>query len=167
MAISLIGLSPRGDAGVRFFSNSWEWHALVEYFLGHESFLLNEKINLHFLSSGTELSEVECWKFLDVFAKNFDYGSELVELPQELSDYITLTSNFLSNLPDMECQSCLGSGHQRKGIISPLYFEPRVACRECDGSGKSRPYICNYELSRLTSLNFLNFLKFCGGCVVE
>lgn len=166
MAVALRGLSPIEIRGEMFFCSTWEWHAIVEYFDIHYSNEKSYEIDLHFLIKGSTINEKICMDLLKLVFSSEDFPKNgIASPPKEIFNYIQYTTEFLNNLPDLDCQSCLATGIQRVGIISPL--SANSPCKECNGSKKSRPYIRNYLLRMETFVDFLNFMIFCGGFVVE
>lgn len=168
MAIALTGLSPSSNRGEKFFCNSWEWNSLAEYLHVFWPVPIPAEINLHFLANGQEITREQCLSILpegSIPKDGIDPSGIIASLPKETREYLRSTAEFLDSLGEIDCQSCLGVGKQRAGIISPDYLE--ASCRECGGIGKSRPYIRNYKLAQGTVLDFFNFMKDCGGFSVE
>ena len=75
-------------------------------------------------------------------------------------EYATKREATLAALPSEECRICGGTG-KRKAPPEPGPGEHH--CNGCDGSGRERPWECNYGFSVENVQDFVDFLKDCGG----
>lgn len=160
MSMSLTGVAPAEQNGHIYMSDSWSWSSLVQFYEIYYPDPMRRAGLSRYMPKGTLISAENVQILIECISQGDNQ-----RVSSEVMRYVEITSKFLDSLENIDCQSCVGTGRQRLGIIHPeLSGGP---CKECNGSKKSRPYICNYKINGTSFEMFLRFLRVCGGFIVS
>lgn len=172
MGMDVFGRNPSSEAGRYFRRSVWSWHPLAEL-----------------VCSLAPAEAVPCtlWHTNDGGGLDGNQAVILAHRLQELADDGTIAArvkartDYLDGLADLHCSYCEGSGiradargkelslHQRvigKDTGAAL-SHPRLGqtgwCNSCNGIGHLRPSETLYHVETDDVVEFIDFLRNCGG----
>lgn len=153
MGVVLYGQEPKSEAGKVLRQSVWVWSPLINYFQ-----IEHEQISVM----------MDQLQFNDAFEVGPNAAQAIADIIQEdlkngkISKYIDEFNKLKDDLPDMDCQHCLGKGKERDRII----YESEEDCFRCKGSGKSRPLICDYFVEPFDFESFAKFIRESEGFII-
>jgi len=136
--------------GHYFRNNIWFWSPLWDFIVEQCGDILSEAdIQGGYSNGGHKLSKSKVVKIANTLDKLDEKG-----LIQKHEDE---HKKMIEDAPLERCEFCEGTG--RVNIGAPLEQD----CRQCDGTGSTKPFSVNYPFTRENVIEFKNFLKASGG----
>lgn len=147
MGVDIKGVSPSSERGEHFQNNWWNWRPLWE-FVCDVAGLSDEMRHAGHFNDGLGLGETDCRRVAEKI-RALDSTGVLIVAEKE-------NKNLREALPDEVCKHCHGTGVRNDAFV-------KGECNGCSGSGKVRPNLAHYPLTRANVLEFTDFLETCGG----
>ena len=137
--------------GAYFRNNVWYWRPLWNFVCEVCNDILTEKdMEKGMENSGHVISKTKAKKI----------ASRLRKMDKDLEDHQIGHERHMSNLKDVECDICYGTGRRNDDIgVSARNADPDYTCNGCDGKGTRRPFAASYPFD---ADNVREFGKFCS-----
>ena len=137
--------------GAYFRNNVWYWRPLWNFVCEVCDDILTQKdMEKGMENSGHVISKTKAKKI----------ASRLRKMDKDLEDHQIGHERHMSNLKDVECDICYGTGRRNDDIgVSARNADPDYTCNGCNGKGTRRPFAASYPFD---ADNVREFGKFCS-----
>ena len=137
--------------GAYFRNNVWYWRPLWNFVCEVCDDILTQKdMEEGMTNSGHVISKTKAKKI----------ASRLRKMDKDLEDHQIGHERHMSNLKDVECDICYGTGRRNDDIgVSARNADPNYTCNGCNGKGTRRPFAASYPFD---ADNVREFGKFCS-----
>lgn len=154
MGMDVYGKAPTSEEGSYFRRSVWGWHPLWELC---EDFMpdLTSKVKYGHTNDGDGLGAADSVRMADVLVGLLDAG--------KIREYCKLRDETLEGLPDETCRFCGGTGTRTDKVGVDLGYAARSYCNGCAGRGKVRPWATHYGVTEEDVVEWVAFLRSCGG----
>jgi len=154
MGVVLYGQNPKSEEGKVLRQSIWVWSPLINYFQIEHDQISSMMHQLQF-NDAFEVGPNAAQAIADIIDEDMKNG--------KIEKYINDFKKMKEDLPDMDCQHCLGKGKEREFIL----YESEEDCFRCKGSGKSRPLIDDYFVELFDFTTFQNFIRESEGFIIN
>lgn len=154
MTVSLYGQNPKSDKGEVLKQSDWVWSPLINYLqINHEQISIMMD-HLQF-NEAYEIGPNAANAIAEIIEEDLKNGN--------IKKYIDNFNSLKENLDDLDCQHCFGIGKERKNIL----FISDEDCVVCEGKGKTRPLLCDYNVENADFETFAKFIRESEGFIIS
>jgi len=149
MGFEIVGLQPEKEVGKSFSNDVWYWRPLWGYIAETcWDILSEEEIEQGTWNDGYEYSRTKAMKL----------ARRLYELLKsgKVDEWGRRYVRALDGLPDEKCSWC-------RGLASGELRKARGKCSGCEGTGRTKPFVCSYRFSKDNVEAFAEFAEASGG----
>ena len=156
MGMDVYGKKPTAPEGEYFRNNVWSWRPLADYVLSTAPRDLTDRCAYWHSNDGAGLDAEDSVRLADILQAEIDAG--------RTATYERVYASNQERTPNVPCNICAGTGRR---LPIPERGAGDVAtgikCNGCGGEGTVRPYSTMYPFSEENIVNFVRFLRACGG----
>jgi hypothetical protein len=153
MGMDVVGKNEEHPVGGYFRNNVWWWRPLWDYCAAVAPSVIDKKLHEsgHY-NDGAGLNDLDSVQLADLLQQEVEQGNtkqlEMAHAQQ------------LDALDDETCFICEGTGKRQE---PPATGAGDIPCNGCQGTGAVRPSATHYPFSEENVVNFIQFLRNCGG----
>jgi hypothetical protein len=156
MGMDVFGKKATSETGKYFRNNVWWWRPLANYILEVAPKTLTSKCQAWHMNDGAGLGAGDSKKLATFLQEEVASGRTAVYA----QDYEAR----IKGLQPIPCEICEGTGKRTDAIgRAARKADPKYKCNSCDGKKTVPNFETNYPFSVENVMEFIAFLKDCGG----